>query len=132
MRIYSNTKNNDARFLLWEKGKKTLVCIWINPSTAEPNKLDNTLRTVKRFSNDLWYDWWIMINICCQRATNPNNLDMNLNETYHQKNIQEITDILENTNYDIRAARWNLIEKRIYLKKCLKDIYKNIKNKNIN
>lgn len=132
MRIYSNTQNNKARFLLWENGKKILVCIWINPSTAEPNKLDNTLHSVKRFSNNLWYDWRIMINIYPQRATNPNDLDINLNNKYHQKNIEEIRNLFKKNNCDIRAARWNLIEKRQYLKQCLENIYEDIKNENIN
>ena len=46
--IYSNTSNNKARFLLGEKGSKSLICIGINPSTAEPNNLDNTLKLILR------------------------------------------------------------------------------------
>ncbi len=132
MRIYSNTQDNKARFLLWEKGKKILVCIWINPSTAKPNKLDNTLRSVKRFANNLWYDWRVMINICPQRATNPNDLDISINKINHQRNVEEISNFFEKNNCDIRAARWNLIEKRQYLKQCLENIYENIRNKAIN
>ena len=77
--IYFNTLDNKARFVLGKKGKKTLLCIGTNPSTATPSKLDNTLKTVKRFSKDLEYDSWIMLNIYPQRATNPNNLDISRN-----------------------------------------------------
>jgi len=45
--LYSKTSDNKARFLLGEKGNKTLICIGINPSTAEPDNLDRTLTVVK-------------------------------------------------------------------------------------
>ena len=94
--IYFNTLDNKARFVLGKKGKKTFLCIGTNPSTATPSKLDNTLKTVKRFSKDLEYDSWIMLNIYPQRATNPNNLDQKINNNYHKENLKYIAKILKN------------------------------------
>lgn len=122
--IYSNTKNNKARFILGEKGKKTLICFGINPSTATPSKLDNTLSVVRRFSHDLGYDSWIMLNLYPQRSTNPNNLDKNINNKYHTENLKQIKQILKKDNCDIWAAWGTIIEKRNYLFDCLVDIYK--------
>ena len=121
--IYTNTVDNKARFVLGEKGKKTLVCMGINPSTATPDKLDRTLNTVKRFSHDLGYDSWIMLNLYPQRSTNPNNLDQKNNIDYHKENLKQITKILKNKNCDLWAAWGTLIEKREYLFDCLVDIY---------
>ncbi|HMW07137.1 MAG TPA: DUF1643 domain-containing protein [Leptospiraceae bacterium] len=121
--IYSNTQGNKARFLLGEKGNKTLVCIGINPSIAEPEKLDNTLKVVKRFSKDLGYDSWLMLNVYPQRATNPNELDFEINMDYHRENLFQINKILKHGNYDIWAAWGTIIKKRKYLVSCLKDIY---------
>lgn len=121
--IYSKTKDNKARFLLGEKGSNTLICIGINPSTATPEKLDNTLSTVKRFSHDLGYDSWLMLNVYPQRATNPNDLDEVLNSKYHHQNLEQIESILKNGSCDIWAAWGTLIKKRKYLWGCLADIY---------
>jgi len=121
--IYEKSIDNKARFLLWEKGNKNLICIGINPSTATSDELDNTLRTVKRFALDNWYDWWLMLNIYPQRATNPDNMDKILNITYHKENIKHISKILRDNSCDVWAAWGTLIEKRNYLKSNLLDIY---------
>lgn len=122
MWIYKKGPRNRERYILGETGIKTLICIGINPSTADPDKLDNTLIRVKSRALSLGYDSWIMMNIYPQRATNPNNLHKVLNRRIHKNNIAEIKEIFENGTYDIWAAWGTLITKRPYLKKCLKDI----------
>ena len=121
--IYEKTKNNDARFLLGEKRSKTLICIGINPSTAEPDNLDRTIKSVKSFSYDLGYASWLMINVYPQRATDPNDLHEQSNKKLHQQNLRHIKSILKNGKHDIWAAWGTLINKREYLIECLKDIY---------
>lgn len=122
MWIYKRGPRNKERYVLGETGHKTLICMGINPSTAEPDKLDNTLIRVKSRALSLGYDSWIMFNIYPQRATNPNDLHLNLNRRIHKNNLIEIGEILKNGQYDIWAAWGTLINKRPYLKKCLKDI----------
>ena len=120
--IYSKTDDNKARFLLGEKGDKTLLCIGINPSTAEPDNLDNTLKNVKRFSVDLGYDSWLMLNVYPQRATNPNKLSHEIDLDYHKENLKQIESVLSNSKCDIWAAWGTIINKRKYLFPCLNDI----------
>lgn len=120
--IYSNTDDNKARFVLGEKGKKTLICMGINPSTAIPEKLDPTLKVVKRFAKDLGYGSWIMLNIYPQRSTEPSGLDLEKNSLYHKKNLDEIESLLKTGNFDLWAAWGTNIKKRKYLIQCLKGI----------
>jgi hypothetical protein len=130
--IYINTHDDDARFVLGEKGTRCLTCIGINPSTARPNDLDNTLRQVRNRALLFGYDSWTMINVYPQRATNPNDLDSAPNADYHQKNLVEIEKLLANNDVDLWAAWGTIITKRPYLKSCLSDII-NIANKyNVN
>lgn len=129
--IYSKSSDNKNRFLLGEKGIHTLVCIGINPSTATPNNLDNTLRTVKNRALALGYDSWIMINIYPQRATNPNSLNESLNSKTHKKNIKVIQALFSNANHDIWAAWGTLINIRPYLIPCLHEIVQITLTKNI-
>jgi len=72
--IYENNKDNTCRFVLGTVGKNLLVCIGVNPSTAEPDKLDNTLKSVARISEANGFDSCIMINVCPQRATNQDDI----------------------------------------------------------
>ena len=69
--LYEKNRNNTARYILGETGKKPLVCVGINPSTAAPNNLDRTLTNVKRFSELNGYDGWLMLNVYPQRSTDP-------------------------------------------------------------
>ena len=38
----------EYRYILGTRGKNPLICIGINPSTARPDDLDNTLKSVSR------------------------------------------------------------------------------------
>jgi len=129
--IYTNTTDNKARFLLGEKGDRTLICIGINPSTAEPENLDNTLTAVRRFANDLGYDSWLMLNVYPQRATDPNNLHFEADQVLHRQNLVAVESVLEHGKADIWAAWGTLIKKRKYLKDCLSDIYQITEKHNI-
>jgi hypothetical protein len=120
--IYARTDDNKARFLLGEQGKKTLICIGINPSTAEPGRLDNTLTSVKRFSKDLQYDSWMMLNVYPQRATDPNDLHRAIDSEYHAENVRQIASFVRSGTFDIWAAWGTIITKRPYLLACLNDI----------
>ena len=44
-------------------GRRPLVCIGINPSTAQPGALDPTLKSVERLANANGFDSWIMFNV---------------------------------------------------------------------
>lgn len=121
--LYSKSTDNKNRYILGEKGNNPIICIGLNPSSAEPGDLDPTLRQVKSRAISLGYDSWIMINLYPQRATDPDDMHKRLNKKIHLKNLEEVKQYLP-SNYDIWAAWGTLIEKRPYLSKCLKDLYK--------
>ncbi|QEN06267.1 DUF1643 domain-containing protein [Thiospirochaeta perfilievii] len=129
--IYNNTLNNKSRYILGERGKNPLVCIGVNPSTATPYKLDNTLRVVKSRALSLGYDSWIMINLYPQRATDPNKLHKNIDLKIHRENLKAISELLMGNSYDIWVAWGTLIEKRKYLKRCLFDLSKILEDNKI-
>jgi hypothetical protein len=88
--IYSNSPDNKNRYILGEKGNNPLIVIGVNPSTAEPGNLDPTLRQVKARALSLGYDSWIMINLSAQRATDPDDMNPELNFNNHKTNLEEI------------------------------------------
>ena len=110
-----------------ERSVKSLLYIGINPSTAEPNKLAKTLKTVKRFSHNLDYDLWLMLNVYLRRAMKPDGLHVDLNIEYHQEKLRQIESILKNGNYNILAAWGGSISKRYYLKDSCIELSKRTK-----
>ncbi len=125
--IFDHDYNDTVRYTLGQpvtgKGKSNLVCFGINPSTARPNDLDNTLKSVERIAKRAGYDGWIMLNVYPQRATNPNDLHTDIQHEIHKKNVERISRVLTDYNVTILAAWGTLINKRPYLKECLQDIY---------
>jgi hypothetical protein len=131
--IYQTNSDNSARFLLGLKVQNPLICIGINPSTASPEKLDNTLKSVNRFALSNGFDGWIMLNLYPQRATMPDNIHVEIDLSIHQRNMEAIDNLLSRfKNATIWAAWGTLIEKRYFLKNCLLDLYRISENYNCN
>ncbi len=118
----------DYRYILGTKGENPLICIGINPSTAAPDDLDNTLKSVARIAEHNGYDSWIMFNVYAQRATNPDDMDNALNEKLHRENMRAFEYILSNVGEGVSPAVWaawgTIIEKRDYLRDCVLDMLK--------
>jgi len=123
----------NVRYILGEKfdkaKQKALVCIGINPSTAVPEDLDATLKRVKNHAIQNGYGAWYMLNVYPQRATNPDNMDKECNEDIHAKNVENIEKLFEKLpSADIWCAWGSNINKRTYLKYCLKQIAEKIQS----
>lgn len=127
--IYIPKYFQDYRYLLGTKGTHTLLCIGINPSTAVPDNLDNTLKSVERIALYNKFDSFMMFNVYAQRATNPDNIENNITKKLHKENLRAFEYCLKNLNIkDIWLANGTIIEKRKYLSNCLLEIL-NISNK---
>ena len=121
--IYHNDEEKHSRYVLGTIGEHPLVCFGINPSTAKPGDLDNTLKSVERLATNNGYDSYIMLNIYPQRATQPKDIHKEIDMDLHRKNLDHIEAILQKGKLDIWAAWGTLIEKREYFHQCLIDIY---------
>ena len=116
----------EYRYILGTRGEKPLICIGVNPSTAEPDRLDNTLKSVERIARGNGYDSFIMFNVYAQRATDPNAMDTAFNEPLHRENMAAFRYVLGLYGEGRRPAVWaawgTIIEKRPYLKTALLDM----------
>ena len=131
--IYERDNDNLNRYSLGqviEENGRTLICFGINPSTACPDSLDNTINKIIRIACYNGYDNWIMLNIYPQRATNPDDLHNIADETIIKRNLEIISQTLETFNEsDVLFAYGNLISKRSYLRPCLEQISELLKSK---
>ncbi len=123
--LYVPNRYEEYRYILGTTGKRPLICIGINPSTAAPNNLDNTLKSVERIAKDNGFDSFIMFNVYAQRATRPQDMDKQLNDALHRENMKAFDYVLslyEGEHPAVWAAWGNIVEMRLYLKTCLRDM----------
>ena len=115
--IYEIEHDNSARYVLgqiFDHNATTLICFGLNPSTASPSNLDNTILKIKKIATNNGYKNWIMLNIYPQRFTNPQLIDVVENKQISYKNLLYIQKILLNfRDADILLAYGNLINKRV-------------------
>lgn len=121
--IYAPNFYCDYRYILGTRGKNPLICIGINPSTAQPGALDNTLKSVERIALGNGFDSFIMFNVYAQRATDPDAMEKQCNEMLHKENMKAFAYVLSVSQSPAVWAAWGtVIEKRDYLPQCLKDM----------
>ena len=122
--LYVPDHYSEYRYLLGTLGRRPLVCIGINPSTAVPGRLDNTLRSAERIALHNGYDSFIMFNVYAQRATIPDDMDRELNPVLHRENMKAFSWLLSRFSDppDLWAAWGAVIEKRPYLPDCVLDM----------
>ena len=123
--LYAPNFYSEYRYILGTRGKNPLICIGINPSTAAPGALDNTLKSVERIALGNGFDSFIMFNVYAQRATNPDAMEKVCNPQLHRENLATFRYVLSISEKPAVWAAWGaIIEKRDYLADCLRDMVK--------
>ena len=122
--LYIPDHYEEYRYILGTRGHKPLICLGVNPSTAMPGALDNTLKSVERIAHHNGFDSFIMLNVYAQRATRPNDMDRTCNEWLHGENLQAFRYVLTQSDTPpcVWAAWGAVIEKRPYLFRCVWDM----------
>ena len=88
------------------------------------------MKSVERIAMGNGFDSFIMFNVYAQRATDPNQMNKEINPMLHIENMRAFQWILENSGKKpiIWAAWGTNIERRKYLKECLGEML-NISNR---
>ena len=121
--LYAPNFYSEYRYILGTRGEKPLICIGINPSTARPDALDNTLKSVERIALHNGYDSFLMFNVYAQRATSPDDMERVCNDALHRENLAAFRYVLGLSEAPAVWAAWGaIIEKRDYLPRCLRDM----------
>lgn len=84
----------NVRYALLQEGSKTLYVVGLNPSTANDETSDPTMRKVMSFAEHNGFDGFYMFDLYPQRTTKPEGLHKVVNADYIQKNLGIIKDTL--------------------------------------
>ena len=121
--LYAPNFYSEYRYILGTRGKNPLICIGINPSTAKPDDLDNTLKSVERIAQGNGFVSIIMFNVYAQRATDPDAMEKECNLLLHKENLEAFRYVLSISEKPSVWAAWGaIIEKRTYLPDCVRDM----------
>ena len=120
--LYVPPYYTEYRYILGTRGENPLICIGINPSTAQPGDLDNTLKSVERIALGNGYDSFTMFNVYPQRATDPNDMDKVPDRALCDENLRWLQAVLAQTEPTMWAAWGTLIEKRDYLPGLMREM----------
>ncbi len=121
--LYAPNFYSEYRYILGTRGNNPLICIGINPSTAQPDDLDNTLKSVERIALGNGFDSFIMFNVYAQRATSPDDMEKTCNPVLHAENLKAFRYVLSISQQPTVWAAWGaIIEKRKYLPDCVRDL----------
>ena len=121
--LYVPNFYSEYRYILGTRGKNPLICVGINPSTAKPGDLDNTLKSVERIALGNGFDSFIMFNVYAQRATSPDDMEKACNQQLHKENLEAFRYVLSISEKPAVWAAWGaIIEKRKYLPDCVRDM----------
>ena len=121
--LYAPNFYSEYRYILGTRGKNPLICVGINPSTARPDDLDNTLKSVQRIAAGNGFDSFLMFNVYAQRATRPDDMEKQCNLRLHAENMKAFRHLLSIGEKPAVWAAWGaIIEKRKYLPDCVADM----------
>ena len=121
--LYAPNFYSEYRYILGTRGSRPLICVGINPSTARPDALDNTLKSVQRIADGNGFDSFLMFNVYAQRATRPDDMERSCNLRLHEENMKAFRHLLSIGEKPAVWAAWGaIIEKRKYLPACVADM----------
>jgi len=121
--LYVPDAYDEYRYILGTRGENPLICIGINPSTARPDALDNTLKSVERIALANGYDSFLMMNVYAQRATDPKHMEKAENPFLHKENLEAFRYVLSlaGGHPAVWAAWGTIVKARSYLVDCMTD-----------
>ena len=121
--LYVPNVYTEYRYILATRGEHPLICVGVNPSTAAPGDLDPTLKSVERVALHNGFDSFIMFNVYAQRATRPQDMEKERNESLHRENMAAFAYALSLSPAPAVWAAWGtVIEQRPYLPSCVRDM----------
>ena len=93
--------DSEVRYVLGKKGKRNLLAICLNPSTANAFKHDGTTNNVEKIAKANGYDGWVLFNVSPQRTPHPSDLPLVENEAVLIKNVNLLDDFILKNEFQI-------------------------------
>jgi len=122
-------KDSEKRYAIGKKGKRNLLCVGINPNTADMDGLDPTSRNVEKIALNNGYDGWILVNLYPKRTKTVSLLEIEPDKKLFWENLNLIKTIVRKNQFGfdkVWLAWGNDIDSfnQIYLKESAYHLFK--------
>lgn len=123
--IYEYSKEDNARFVLGNRGKNTLLCIGINPNAACEEYSDTTMNRLIDFTYKENYDSCIMVNAYPLMCSKISSLPKIFDEKLLLENLKWIEQVFsDNSGADVLIIWGDYIDENESFKNAAIDILK--------
>jgi hypothetical protein len=103
---YRSTADDACRFALGRSGRRTLVVVGLNPSTATREKSDPTAAKVERVARAHGYDGFVLVNLCPVRVTDSRTLPATVDGILLAANLRAIAEVVRAVEGVTLWAAW--------------------------
>jgi hypothetical protein len=119
--IYSNARNDAWRFTLGKSGKRKLLTLGLNPSTATKEKSDVTVAKVKGVAERNGFDGFVMLNLYPVRSTDFSVLPLEAETDAFQENLSRIEQLVSVESSPVIWAAWgeSILARTFFVQACL-------------
>jgi len=119
--IYSNARDDSWRFTLGKLGKRKLLTIGLNPSTATKEKSDTTVAKVEGVAKRNRFDGFVMLNLCPVRSTDPKSLPLAVEAEAFEENFIHIEQLVSSEENAVIWAAWgeSILARKFFVRACL-------------
>lgn len=89
----------------WDDERPRLMVVGLNPSTADHQKLDPTLRRIRQFAKDWGLGGFVMTNLFAYRATEPKDM-LAADDPVGPENDRHLVDTATDERTGLVLAGW--------------------------
>ncbi|RYH61130.1 MAG: DUF1643 domain-containing protein [Alcaligenaceae bacterium] len=104
--IYHSDHGDQWRYTLGRSGRRPLLTIGLNPSTATQERLDPTVTRVEKVATLAGYDGFVMLNLYPVRATDYRTLPTNIDKIAFDTNLDQIETVVAEQTEPVIWAAW--------------------------
>lgn len=104
--IYHSDQEDRWRYTLGKAGRRPLLTVGLNPSTATQEKADQTVARVQKVAVLHGFDGFVMMNLCAVRATDYRTLPAKVDQTAFDRNLDMIEEVVAGQSARVIWAAW--------------------------
>lgn len=125
--IYHSDQEDRWRYTLGKAGRRPLLTVGLNPSTATQERADPTVARVQKVAELHGFDGFTMLNLCAVRATDYRTLPAKVNRVAFDRNLAAIEEAVAAQVEPVIWAAWGApVVHHVYFLRARDELYRRL------